>query len=205
MCLGFKECACEVNMIPDFEIREKLVQISQCLNEDEYATILASFPDRMSFGSLQLNPLFSQRSKMVKMICHHCIISRNMEEISAFMDGLECNGILQLIRKYSEDAIKMLTFHSDLITAETVKTIFMVNYSTNEELRALEEDIYFNWANFIDEVENQSVVVEHISVSCLDEGLKEHPQMEKKTIKLTDIVQFLTGKIFIYLKRTKER
>ena len=53
------------------------------------------------------------------------------------MEGLESNGILAIIRKFPEDAIKELTYHADSLTVDDICNLYAsIKQSDNLHLKA---------------------------------------------------------------------
>jgi len=88
----------------------------------------------------------------VRKVAHHCIISFNCEEIQEFCKGLSCGGVLDILKLYHAEAKAMLMHSDDLLDVNDFKAVFKPNYSSKVELVSLEEDIVFNFHNFLDEV-----------------------------------------------------
>ena len=121
-----------------------------CTDEKLFKSLLDAFPERFAFGCLQINPPFSDKEKLVKKIAHHCLISRVNEEIDSFKKGLSTSGVLQILQRHKKESLPLLIYNENLLTAERLKSVFMPSYTDDEEEKIAEEDIYFNWINFID-------------------------------------------------------
>ena len=121
-----------------------------CTDEKLFKSLLDAFPERFEFGCLQINPPFSDKEKLVKKIAHHCLISRVNEEIDSFKKGLSTSGVLQILQRHKKESLPLLIYNENLLTAERLKSVFMPSYTDDEEEKIAEEDIYFNWINFID-------------------------------------------------------
>ena len=73
---------------------------------------------------------------------------------------------------HKKELLPLLIYNENLLTADRLKSVFMPSYSDVEEKKIAEEDIYFNWINFTDEVENSS-----ITYTCLTLEDLENQQM----------------------------
>ena len=60
------------------------------------------------------------RDMIVKTICKHNIITKQLEEIQQFTTGLNICGVLSALKKHKEESRKELTYHSCLLTANKI-------------------------------------------------------------------------------------
>ena len=70
-------------------------------------------------------------------------------------------GILEILQRHKKESLQLLIYNENLLAAERLKSVFMPSYCDSEEERIAEEDIYFNWINFVDEVENSCITHTH--------------------------------------------
>ena len=159
--------------------------------------MLDAFPERFEFGCLQINPPFSEKEKFVKKFAHHCLISRVNEEIDSFKKGLSTSGVLEIFQRHKKESLPLLIYNENLLTAERLKSVFMPSYSDSEEERIAEVDIYFNWINFIDEVENSSITYTCLTLEDLENQQMADGNYKAALMKLSDIMIFLSGSRYL--------
>ena len=193
--LGFPDCYCKVEDVPDVEVRAKLQQIESCSDESHFISIMDSFPERYDCGYLTYMPPFSERKELVRKIAHHCIVSSNIEEIQQFARGLSVYGLLDILKENTDEAKKLLMFDENVMNSENVKTLFVPHFSKDEKFVSVEEDIIFNFFNFLDEVGNGKIKgVQTIDLTSMEDNLcGVDLKNVEKVIKLPDVLQFLTG------------
>ena len=73
----------------------------------------------------------------------------------------------------------------------------MPSYSDSEEERIAEVDIYFNWINFIDEVENSSITYTCLTLEDLENQQMADGNYKAALMKLSDIMIFLSGSRYL--------
>ena len=153
---------------------------------------MRNFPARFDYGYNNPNPKLEDKTDLLKKIAHHVLISMQFEEIQQFLAGLNGFGLLDVLKKYSLEAMELFTYNETLMNSEAMKSCFTVVYSEDSNKVTLEEDIVYNWKNFIDEIGNgKSTVVKTFSMEDIEDG-KTQKAKEKK-ISLGDFMMFLTG------------
>lgn len=151
--------------------------------------------ERFDFGYNKFKPTFSDKDELVKIVAHHFAISSKIEELQQFIKGLSSFGVLDIIRKYPEESKKFFLFENKLF-AEAIKSLLFPQYDESDN--DCEEDIMFNFKNFIDEIGLDRVKsISAFSFENVEDGVIN--KNEKKTFKITleDILKFLTGSRFI--------
>ena len=92
----------------------------------------------------------------------------------------------------------LFTYNESSITPAAVKSIFVPSFSNDEERQKLEEDILFNWQDFIDEAGEHKVENVHaFSLTDVEDGITDESVMKTHTITLKDIIMFLTGSYYL--------
>ncbi|XP_057296711.1 uncharacterized protein LOC130625598 [Hydractinia symbiolongicarpus] len=192
--VGVQHCYCEVEDIPDVDVRERLLVIRNCTESETFRQHLNDFIERFDFGYTKVNPAISEKEELLKTISHHWIISSKLEELQKFLNGLSCEGVLEILRKHPEETMKKFMYAS--VSSEDVKSIFNVVYTGKIEI---EEDIIYNLKNFVDEVGFGRVKEKSaVNVLALEESpLNSNPNMSSKVITLEDFLFFLTGSKFL--------
>ena len=169
-----------------------MIRLRDCSHENEFKELVLAFPDRFDFGYNKVFPNITDKEDLIKTIAHHCIISRQMEEIQQFLDGLSSNGVLKFLRKHPLEARNLFMFNKKLITAEGLKAIMNPIFSS--ETDESEEDIVFNFYNFIDEVGNNKLTnVLAFSLADVEDGKVDDKIKQEVSISLSDLLMFLTG------------
>lgn len=188
--------------IPDYDVKQKLIEINECTDEVAYNTLVRNFPERVEYGYNKF-PSYDDKPEFLKTVAHHFIISLQLEEIQQFQNGLKTNNVLSLLQKYPEESKKFFTYRENCICPEDIKAIFVPHFSSGEGME-VEEDIWYNWHNFIDETgqkKTQSVLA--FTLNDVEDGKVDESVKKAKTITLEDIVMFLTGQYCLSLPPPK--
>ena len=140
--IGFGTCYCEIKDIPDLHVKTKLDKIKNFENEHEFQEAVADFEERFNFGSMVFSPNFTDRDDLIKKVAHHFIYSQQFEELQDFLKGLSCNGVLEVVKKYPDDAKQL--FIAQKLCPDSLKNAFVFEFYTYSKKAQLEEDIVFN-------------------------------------------------------------
>ena len=89
-------------------MKENLDKIKNCENEYEFQEAVADFEERFNFGYIVFSPNFTDKNDLIKKVAHHFIYSQQFEELQDFLEGLSCNGVLEVFKKYPDDAKQLL-------------------------------------------------------------------------------------------------
>ena len=73
----------------------------------------------------------------------------------------------------------------------------MPSYSDDEEVRIAEEDICFNWINFIDEIENSSFTYTRLTPEALENQQMPGGNYKTAVKKWSDIIIFHSGSCYL--------
>ena len=96
----------------------------------------------------------NDKEEIIRKICRHFIISKQLEEIQQFESGLSSFGVLDALRQHKDDALKQLTYDLKSLTAEKIRDLYHILHSEYQAQKKEEEDIVFNFFYFLDELEN---------------------------------------------------
>ena len=118
----FETCYCEIKDIPDLNVKAKLDKIKNCENEHEFQEAVADFEERFNFGYMVFSPNFTDRDDLIKKVAHHFIYSQQFEELQDFLKGLSCNGVLEVLKKYPDDARPL--FIAQKLCPDSLKNAF---------------------------------------------------------------------------------
>lgn len=174
-----------------------MLNISKCEDEASFKLLINDFPERFALGCVDFAPAFTDKENIVKTTSHHCIISSTLEEIKAFTDGLSSNNTFDILKEFKTDAVDLFTHNKTLLNAEKLKELFLPLHSTEEIKYNLEEDIVFNWLNFLDEIDNSAVKAKAFTLEHLESGITNENQKVEKTITISDVIRFVTGARFL--------
>ena len=182
-----------IDDIPDYDVKERVQQLLECKTEAEFSEKQWEIHDiRFEAGYNKPIIRLSDKEEIIRKICKHYIISKQLEEIQQFESGLSSFGVLDVLRRHKDDAFKELTYNAKSLTAGKIRDLYSVLHSENQALKEQEEDIVFNFFNFLDELENGAENSKFtFAVTVLgDEGVQGTKQV---AISLEDVLQFLTG------------
>ena len=170
--------------VPDFMLRQKLNSLSETADVKPFTDALEALEDELEFaGYHNLSPKLSEKDSIIQHICQHYIINRCRDEIESFTTGLQFAGVLDVCKLFPEDAAKELCYNEKPVSAAEVKSLFTPIFSTeSSKRRTKEEDLIFNWHNFLDKVERRKVLCPKLFLDEVD-----------KLFTLEDIMQFGTG------------
>ena len=192
--LGYQECLCVIEDIPDVDIRQKLIDIKNSKTEENFQKSLSLLSERFEYGYLKFNPSFIMKEVILKKIAHHFVISRNMEEIQQLIKGLSCGGILNALRQFPDEGMSLLVYNDGIVSYEALKSLLEPQFSTDEDDKCgKEEDVFYNLINFLDEVGNGrlgSIMV--YKYEDFEDGTADSKMIEK-LITVPDVLQFFTG------------
>ena len=181
----------QVDQVPDYDVQEQLKQIINCTTQEDLDAILSSFDARFEAGYNKPVIKLSDVKDLADKVCKYFVITRQLEEIQQFCDGLSSNGILEILKKYPERSTEEFVYNSNAITAELIKNMFQVKFCSDKEspLRASEEDVIFQWINFLEEVESGSVPA--VEIHEMDGSVKN------MKVTLEHVLKFLCGCKFV--------
>ena len=123
-------------------MKTKLDKIKNFENEHEFQEAVADFEERFNFGYIVFSPNFTDRDDLIKKVAHHFIYSQQFEELQDFLKGLSCNGVLEVVKKYPDDAKQL--FIAQKLCPDSLKNAFVLEFYTYSKKAQLEEDIVFN-------------------------------------------------------------
>ena len=98
---------------------------------------------------------------------------------------------------HKKELLPLLIYNENLLTADRLKSVFMPSYSDVEEKKIAEEDIYFNWINFTDEVENSSITYTCLTLEDLENQQMADGNYKTVVMKLSYIMFFLSGSRYL--------
>ena len=191
--IGNPKCKCRMEDIPDPEVTNNLKQLIDA-DERTFAVMRdAMFPDRANYGFHKYSPKKGDVMEFANATAHELQISRHIEEIHSFMEGLSTNGVLRALRFDKVKGEYLLTHHDDLITVEKMKGMFNVKYFGEGEILEKQENVYMNFITFLEEVSvGQGESLDVLNLEDIEDG-KADLREEKRVLTLSSIVRYLTG------------
>ena len=118
-------CSYDIDDIPDFEMKEKIQELSDEKDPSKFKDMASKFDKRFICGYNQFKINFTEKEKALKVLTRHHLISNIFEEIEQFKEGLKLGDVFDLFKKYSESAKK-----GEQLTADALKRMIMVSHLT---------------------------------------------------------------------------
>ena len=196
----------DIEAIPDGEVKAKMMELAatkdvESMNRVLDCDLLIDARFEAGFNCIYIN--FQQKDDFIQKVCKHFVISKQLEEIQSCMKGLQLGGMLKCLRQYKEDALKEFVYRYDHLSSTELLTLFSIKYSDNGNEKEKEEDIIYNFTNFLDIVQRSPVeadILDFETVLSMDEAAAQQAQdggLRKVQVKMEDVLQFLTGSKFI--------
>lgn len=180
--------------VPDYDLRVKLEEMASCNDQAQLDAIVSNLDERFEAGYNKPIISLEDKADCIAKISSHWAITRQLRELNSFEKGLESNGVLEMLRRHGEDAVKQFVYESGHLTAKILREMFQCEFSEDGTVeRQQEGDIMFNWCNFLDEAEKGLVP----STDRIDIGITDIQSNSKIVIKLEDILFFASGSKFL--------
>ena len=172
-------------------MKTKLDKRKNFENEHEFQEAVADFEECFNFGSMVFSPNYTDRDDLIKKVAHHFIYSQQFEELQDFLKGLLCNGVLDIVKEYPDDAKEL--FIAQKLCPDSLKNAFVFEFYTYNKKAQLEEDIVFNLKTFIDKIHEKKVkAVRALTLIDLEDDNVEASDMKETLVTLEDISMFLS-------------
>ena len=183
-----------INDVPDIDIQSKLNVIITSMDEVSFKSAIDLFPERFDFGVTQLEVSFKEKEEFLNTIIRHCCLSNCSEEMQEFIDGMDFLGLVSILRFHCKEISSEFAVYTCQKASDVLEIYTTVAHDNMEDktLREAEEDIYYNWTNFLESLETDGE--RKLTVTHVDEDGNE-TQKERK-ILLSDVIRFLTGSKF---------
>lgn len=184
-------CKFEIREIPDPDIRRKCEEIEGTSEEKDFRGKVLDLEERFDAGFNKASVSFGDKEKLLQTIAYHYVINTCHDEILQFKEGLSFGGVLDVLKRFPLEAFKELTDSKEaIITPQDFEGVFEANLSIQgSNLRMAEEDILYNWENFITNVFRGKVCQTSITID--DDTFLETEST--KVITLNDVIMFATG------------
>ena len=177
-------------------MKGKLDKTKNCENKHEFQEAVADFEERFDFGYIVFSLNFNDRDDLIKKVAYYFIYSQQFEELQDFLKGLSCNGVLEVLKKYPDDAKKL--FAARKVCPDSLKNAFEFEFNTNSKKAQLEEDIIYNLKTFTDKIHEKKVkTVRALTLIDLEDDNVEASNMKERLITLKDISMFLAGSTYL--------
>ena len=157
-------------------VAENLIRLEKPSDEDFSALRDELFLNRMEYGYHKYSPTRSQMGVFAFSIAHQEQISKYMESILFFMEGLSSNGVLSVLKLDRKAGEYALTYHDELLSIERVKSLFRPHFHPEDaNKREIEEDIYACFTMYLEEASiGKGVGVDVQEIDDVEAGLPEN-------------------------------
>lgn len=177
--------------VPCFDLKQKLEQAEAAQTQEELDRILQDLDERFEAGYNKLVITLNDKRDLVHKVTKHWMITRQLQEVEQFLRGIRSNGVLDMLKRHKDESIMEFIYDAKHLTARKIQDIFRIVYSEDEDKKGREQDVAYNWCNFLDELEQHAVEEVKVSDFLADEGEKS------LSMKLEDVLFFLTGSKFL--------
>lgn len=134
---------------------------------------------------------FEEKDVFIQEICEHFCVSKCIEELQDVVTGMKVLGFFDVfIQHYDELKQELLACNES--KAEEFLKIFNPDYSGDSSLREKQEDIYYNFTNFVETIEQEPF--KFTDAVQLDDEIEIKSE---KLIKMSDVIQFCTGSKYV--------
>lgn len=149
--------------------------------EKDFRVKVLALEERFDAGFNKASVSFGDKEKLLQTIAYHYVIHNCHDEILQFKEGLSFGGVLDVLQRFPLEAI---------ITPEDFEGVFEANLSIQgSNLRVAEEEIFYNWENFITNVFRGKVSQ---TSTTIDDDTYQGTE-STKVITLNDVIMFTTG------------
>ena len=192
-------CKFKIGEIPNSYIRSKCQELEETLEEKDFSENVLALDERFDAGFNKASVSFGDKEKLLQTIAYHYVINKCHDEILQFKDGLSFGGVLNVLQRFPKESFAELTDSTEsVITPEDLGVVFEANLSTHgSNLRMAEEDILYNWENFLSNVFRGKVSQTTISIEINDDcDIDADTVMETEStevVTLNDVIMFSTG------------
>ena len=188
-------CMSQVREIPDQDVRGKCEKIEASSEEKDFSENVLALEERFDAGFNKASISFGDKGKLLQTIAYHYVINTCHDEIVQFKEGLSFGGVMEVLKTFPEEAFKELTSCEEApITPEDLEGVFQSNLSSQgSNARMVEEQILYNWDNFLTNVFRGKVSQTAISITYNDDDDTFHETENTKVITLNDVIMFTTG------------
>ncbi len=146
---------CEISNLSCFEVKTKLEEVVKASTQEELDAIMTNFDEGFETGNNKTAILLKDKADLVGKISKYWILTRQLEETQQFVNGLSGNGLLDALMKHTDESKSELVYDISHLKATDIQEMFLVEYTKepSEDQRKAEEDVVYNWCNFLDELE----------------------------------------------------
>lgn len=176
------ECVTEPNVV------NLLTRLDGLNDEKAFADAVEENLDIcLDAGFAKTKVTIQDKESLLKCLTVKFTIGNSMMALCQFLDGLNLHGFLNIVREHAEEARWLFQESScKQLTAEMIDDLYTPRYSEiGSNRRVKEESIIMNFTHFLEDVEGGEA---ETTVLC-----PETDELSSMTLKLPDILQFLTG------------
>lgn len=187
-----------IDDVPDLDVQTKLKELDATTNDSEFQSCLESFPERYNAGVTNVSIAFEDKSIVIQNICKHYCLSVCLEEVQQVVQGMDILGLYSILQQNYEEIktefVPCMDAKAQDLLAVFKNVIYTVNNDNNVTIdQSKEEDIYYNFTNFIEALENDNYKLPG-TISLDDDGKEEHSDTN---ISLRDVIRFCTGSKYV--------
>ncbi|XP_057299457.1 uncharacterized protein LOC130630076 [Hydractinia symbiolongicarpus] len=187
-----------IDDVPDLDVQTKLKELDATTNDSEFQSCLESFPERYNAGVTNVSIAFEDKSIVIQNICKHYCLSVCLKEVQQVVQGMDILGLYSILQQNYEEIktefVPCMDAKAQDLLAVFKNVIYTVNNDNNVTIdQSKEEDIYYNFTNFIEALENDNYKLPG-TISLDDDGKEEHSDTN---ISLRDVIQFCTGSKYV--------
>ena len=171
-------------------VKEKLNSLSSAATPDEWNKRINEFDERFDMGINQAHVTLEEKEFLIRMANKHIMRSGVVEEILSYQDGLSLFGVLGVLKRFPEEAVKFFTAAE--LTTEDIRNSFSPSFSLKgSSKRPSEETVAFNFNQFLKQCARGRVQRTFADISSLESSsIMEEKQ---RTLTLNDVLRFLSG------------
>ena len=117
------------NDIADYDLRVKLEEMASCNDQSQLDAIVSNLDERFEAGYNKPVISLEDKADCIAKISSHWAITRQLRELLSFEKGLERNGVLEMLRRHGEDAVKQFVYEAGHLTAKILREMFQCEFS----------------------------------------------------------------------------
>ena len=143
---------CTISDVPIHKVMVKLECINNAESQKMLDVILEDFAERFETGYNKMDIKLDNKNDIIEKVTRYFVITRQLEEINQFSEGLKELNALQNLKLFKDETIKeFIVSSANKLTSKMLQEVSKeVKYSEFEEKRKIEQDIIYNCINILD-------------------------------------------------------
>ena len=196
-----------IDDVADFDVQQKLRALLDTNDESSFQKVMDNFPEQLTAGVTKLRVDMSEKHSFIEDICFHYCLSICSEEIDEVIKGLNLLGLRNILTTHYNESVKEFVNQTKQAAEDLLEVFKTVNYTINStEKKDKEEDIVYNFSNFLESLDVKAYNRLTISIDYDDDEEEEGNKQENKdavestyqrNITLIDVIRFCTGSKYI--------